>query len=130
VISIAGYPRSKRPSHPRLRYLTAPPHDPERKLVDEVVGHEPHALVILGSRTRRHRTRREFEAYAPLVPAGSYLVVENMVLNDFSVDAGFGPGPHEAVTCLMNLHGEYLADTTVERHALTCNQGGFLRTIS
>jgi cephalosporin hydroxylase len=85
------------------------------------------ALVILGSRTRRHRTRREFEAYAPLVPFGSYLVVENTVLNDVSVDAGFGPGPHEALRRLMNLHGEFLADTTRERHALTCNQGGFRR---
>jgi cephalosporin hydroxylase len=131
VISIAEHQRGERPSHPRLRYLTAPPHDPEaRKRVDEIVGPEPHALVILGSRTRRDRTRREFEAFAPLVPVGSYLVVEHTVLNGFPVDAGFGPGPHEALRRLMNLHGEFLADTTRERHALTFNQGGFLRRIS
>jgi cephalosporin hydroxylase len=116
---------------PDVELHVTPPHDPEaRKLVDEVVGHEPHALVILGSRTGRHRTRREFESFAPLVPVGSYLVVEHTVLNGFPVDAGLGPGPHEALRRLLNLHGEFLADTTRERHALTCNQGGFLRRTS
>jgi cephalosporin hydroxylase len=98
--------------------------------VDEIVGDHPHAVVILGSRTRRERTRREFEAFAPLVPVGSYLIVEHTVLNGFPVDASFGPGPHEALRRLMNLHGDFLPDTTRERHTLTFNQGGFLRRIA
>jgi cephalosporin hydroxylase len=131
VISIADHRRRDLPSHPRIRYLAAPPHEPEaRQLVDEIVGDRPRALVILGSRTRRERTRREFEAFAPLVPVGSYLIIEHTVLNGFPVDASFGPGPHEALRRLLNLHGEFLADTTRERHALTFNQGGFLRRIS
>ncbi|MGH9249135.1 MAG: CmcI family methyltransferase [Acidimicrobiales bacterium] len=130
VISIAHHHRSDLPSHPRIRYLSAPPHTPEaRQLVEEIVGDQPRALVILGSRTRRDRTRREFEAFAPLVPIGSYLVIEHTVLNGFPVDASFGPGPHEALRRILNLHGEFLADTTRERHALTFNQGGFLRRI-
>jgi cephalosporin hydroxylase len=131
VISISEHPRRRRPTHPRLRYLTAAPHKPEaRDQVDRIVGSDPHAVVILGARTRRHRTQREFEAFAPLVPVGSYLIVEHTVLNGFPVDASFGPGPHEALRQLMNLHGEFLADTTRERHALTFNQGGFLRRIA
>jgi cephalosporin hydroxylase/GT2 family glycosyltransferase len=131
VISIAERPRADSPSHSRLRYLTVAPHHSEaRAQVDQIVGRDPHAMVILGSRTRRDRTRREFEAFAPLVPIGSYLIVEHTVLNGFPVDASFGPGPHEALRRLMNLHGEFLADTTRERHALTFNQGGFLRRIS
>ncbi|HET8619427.1 MAG TPA: CmcI family methyltransferase [Acidimicrobiales bacterium] len=131
VISIAERRAADLPTHPRIRYLTAPPHEPAaRHLVDEIVGERPRALVILGTRTRRDRTRREFEAFAPLVPVGSYVIVEHTVLNGFPVDASFGPGPHEALRRLLNLHGEFLADTTRERHALTFNQGGFLRRIS
>jgi cephalosporin hydroxylase/glycosyltransferase involved in cell wall biosynthesis len=130
VISIAEHRGGKLPSHARIRYLTAAPHKPEaRHLVDEIVGDRPRAVVILGSRTRRDRTRREFEAFAHLVPVGSYVIIEHTVLNGFPVDASFGPGPHEALRRLLNLHGEFLADTTRESHALTFNQGGFLRRI-
>jgi cephalosporin hydroxylase len=131
VISISQRPRGGLPVHQRLRYLSVAPHTPEaRDRVCEIVGPEPHVVVILGSRTRRDPTRREFELLAPLVPVGSYVIVEHTVLNGFPVDASFGPGPHEAIRRLMNLHGEFLADTARERHALTFNQGGFLRRIS
>jgi cephalosporin hydroxylase len=130
VISLDQWPR-RRPTHPRLRFLTVAPQEPEAKeQVSAIVGPDPRAVVVLGSRSRRDRTRREFELYAPLVPVGSYVIVEHTVLNGFPVDASFGPGPHEALRRLMNLHGEFLADSTRERHALTFNQGGFLRRIS
>jgi cephalosporin hydroxylase len=131
VISISQHPRKGRPEHPRLRTIAAVPHEPEAlEKVRSIVGDEPRAVVILGSRTRRHRTRREFDAFAPLVPVGSYVVIEHTALNGFPIDASFGPGPHEALRRIMNLHGEFLADTTKERHGLTFNQGGFLRRIS
>ena len=131
VISISPNPGKKRPDHDRVRLLAAVPHDPSTlDQVKAIVGDEPHALAILGSRTKRDRTRREFEAFAPLVPVGSYVVMEHTVLNGFPVDASFGPGPHDALRRLMNLHDEFLADSTRERHALTFNQGGFLRRIS
>jgi cephalosporin hydroxylase len=98
--------------------------------VQDLVGDAPKALVILGSRTKRDRTRREFEAYAPLVPVGSYVVIEHTALNGFPIDASFGPGPHEALRRILNVHGEFVADTERERHALTFNPGGFLKRIS
>jgi cephalosporin hydroxylase len=130
VISIAKHVRRNLPAHSRIQYVTAAPHTPEaRQIVDQIVGDQPRALVILGSRTRRHHTEREFQTFAPLVPVGSYLIIEHTVLNGFPVDASFGSGPHEALRRLMNLHGEFMADTTRERHTLTFNQGGFLRRI-
>ena len=131
VISVGQRQRDDRPTHPRLQYVGAAPQTPDaRERVCRIVGPDPHALVILGSRTRRDPTRREFESFAPLVPVGSYLIIEHTVLNGFPVDASFGPGPHDALRRLMNVHGEFLADSARERHALTFNQGGFLRRIA
>ena len=130
VLSVDPGARSGRPDHPRITYLTGPAHEPG--VVDEVrgiVGSDPHAVVILGTRGRRDRTRREFEAYASMVPVGSYVVVEHTALNGFPIDASFGPGPHEALRRIMNLHGEFLADNEREQHSLTFNPGGFLRRI-
>jgi cephalosporin hydroxylase len=65
-----------------------------------------------------------------MVRVGSYVVLEHTVLNGFPVDASFGPGPHEALRRIMNLHGEFLADSEREKHSLSFNTGGFLRRIS
>ena len=75
------------------------------------------------------RIRREFEAYAPLVRIGSYVVIEHTAMNGFPIDASAGPGPHEALRRIMNVHGEFLADSEREKHGLTFNGGGFLRRI-
>ena len=40
------------------------------------------------------------------------------------VDAAFGPGPHEAVRRILNVHGEFVADTEREKQALTFNPAG------
>ena len=132
VISLAPGRRAGLPEHPRITYVNGEAaHLPG--MVEQVrgmVGPDPRALVILGTRGKRDRTRREFEAYAPLVPVGSYVVIEHTVLNGFPVDASFGEGPHEAMRRIMNLHGEFLADSEREKHGLTFNAGGFLKRIS
>lgn len=132
IVSVAPGRASGLPEHPRISYVTGEAaHKPAMvEQVREIVGSEPHALVILGTRTKRDRTRREFEAYSPLVPVGSYVIIEHTALNGFPIDASFGEGPHEATRRIMNLHGEFLADTEREKHALTFNAGGFLRRIS
>ena len=45
---------------------------------------------------------REFELYAPLVPVGSYVIVEDTIVNGHPVWPGFGPGPMEAVKRIVN----------------------------
>ena len=62
------------------------------------------------ARTRRPRhprqpaeaTRRYFEAYAPLVPVGSYVIVADTIVNGNPVWTGFGPGPKEALQLLSS----------------------------
>ena len=68
-----------------------------------------------------------FEAYAPLVPVGSYVVMENTVLNGRPVAPGFGPGAHEAVTDVLARHRDFVPDVAFERYTLTFNKNGYLR---
>ncbi len=49
---------------------------------------------------------REFQAYAPLVPVGSYVVVADTVVNGHPVWPAFGPGPLEAVKQILAADGE------------------------
>ncbi len=131
VISVDNREVEGRPEHPRISYVQGRAHDDE--VVAEVrsmVAEGERGLVVLGTRGARRRMHREFEVYAPFVPVGSYVVVEYTVLNGYPVDASFGPGPFEAVRRILNTRGDFVADTSRERHGLTFNLGGFLRRIS
>jgi cephalosporin hydroxylase len=87
-------------------------------------------MVILGTPVGAPRIVSEFEALAPLVPVGSYVIVENTIVNGHPVWPGYGPGPAEAVRRIQALHGEFVQDPSWEKHGLTFNPGGFLRRIS
>ncbi|MCU1354165.1 MAG: hypothetical protein JWM05_3374 [Acidimicrobiales bacterium] len=97
--------------------------------VRQIVGESPKALVILGSRGRWQRMMAEFEAYAPMVPVGSYVVMEETVVNGHPVWPGFGAGPFEAVSHTLLTHGEFVADRSLEKFGLTLNPGGYLKRL-
>ena len=86
-------------------------------------------LVVLGSCTDRFKTDLEFKAYEPLVPVGSYVVVTDTVVNGHPVWTGFGPGPAEAVKQILTRHGDFVADTAMEKYSLTFNPNGYLRRV-
>ena len=131
VISIDDEPAADLPHHPRLRYHCGSPHAPESvDAVRGIVGDAPNALVVLGSCTDRASMAREFEAYAPLVPVGSYVVVADTVVNGHPVWPAFGPGPAEAVKQVLTRHGEFAVDPLMEKYSLTFNPSGFLRRVS
>jgi cephalosporin hydroxylase len=72
----------------------------------------------------------EFEAYAPLVRVGSYVIVENTIVNGHPVWPGYGPGPLEAVRRILGHHGSFVQDASWEKYGLTFNPGGFLRRVT
>jgi cephalosporin hydroxylase len=130
VVSV-GNDELARPEHARVDYVVAPPHEPAAaEAVRAIVGDDPNALVLLGSRNGTPRLVNEFEMYAPLVRIGSYVIVENTIVNGHPVWPGYGPGPAEALRRILPEHGEFVQDTAWEKHALTFNPGGFLRRIS
>jgi cephalosporin hydroxylase len=93
--------------------------------VAELIGSDG-ALVFIGLGAVQ-RVIAAFEAYAPFVPVGSYVVVENTIVNGRPVASGFGPGPHEAVNNLLGLHKEFVAVVALERYTVTFNKNGYLR---
>jgi cephalosporin hydroxylase/glycosyltransferase involved in cell wall biosynthesis len=130
VVAVGRNELSGRPDHPRLTHLFGPPEDPS--VAERVVALAPDpaaALVIVGL-GEDTRVVAAFERYAPLVPVGSYVVVENTVVNGRPVASGFGPGPHEAVVAILGRRGDFVPDPVGERYTVTFNRGGFLRRIA
>ena len=64
-----------------------------------------------------------------LVPVGSYVVIADTIVNGHPVWPEFGDGPAESVKQILNLHGEFVADPTMEKYSLTFNPGGFLKRV-
>jgi cephalosporin hydroxylase len=122
-----GAPPDKLPRHPRITHIVGDATAAETITeVRELVGQPPRALVLFGL-AGRDRLQRMWEAYAPLVPVGSYVVFEETVTNGNPVWSGMGPGPREAVKDIVQGSSEFVPDTTMEKLGLTFNPGGFLR---
>ena len=85
---------------------------------------------VIGTKGARKRTILEFEAFKPFVRTGSYIVVENTILNGNPVWASFGMGPHEAVRQLMVDHRDFTPDISIDkRYPAGFNPGGWLKRV-
>ena len=128
VVTVGERLPADRPEHPRIEWVTTKPHLAEGfDAVRAITGTEPRAMVILGERARHRRTVAAFNGYHGLVPVGSYVVVENTVVNGNPVWTGFGPGPNEAVAEILAGHPDFTADRSRERGLVSLNRGGYLR---
>ena len=87
-------------------------------------------LVILDSDHARDHVRAELDTYWSVVTPGSYLIVQDGVVNGHPVDPDHGPGPFEAVAEFLEANpGKFAVDTDRERMLFTFNPSGFLRRI-
>jgi cephalosporin hydroxylase len=130
VLSIDRQLAEDLPQHPRITYLEGNAHESKVVLhVKETVGPDSPALVILGSTGSHLRMIHEFEAFHELVPVGSYVVVEETIVNGHPVWPGFGPGPFEATKRILAGHGNFASDPKMEKFALTFNPTGFLKRL-
>jgi len=118
------------PEHPRLTYLTGSSTDPT--IVEKIAGMIPQGsavLVILDSDHSRDHVAAELAAYAPLVPVGSYLIVEDTNVNGHPAAPDFGPGPMEAVWDFLATDPGFEVDAHCERYFITQNPSGYLRRV-
>ena len=129
IVSIDVEPlREDYPQHPRITYLGGRSStDPD--VVAEVAqraGGRP-MLVILDSDHSQAHVEAELDAYAPLVPVGCYVVVEDSNIGQIRKD--LMPGPLQAVETFLAKTDEFEIDREREKFLLTFNPSGFLRRV-
>lgn len=86
-------------------------------------------LVLLDSLHTRDHVLAELEAYGPLVPVGSYLVVQDSNINYHPVKGDPGPGPWEAVHDFLPRHPEFEIDRSREKFLMTFSPDGYLKKV-
>jgi cephalosporin hydroxylase len=127
VVSIDIEPeRDDYPRHPRITYL-AGRGSTDTGVLEEVrtrAGGRP-TLVILDSDHSQAYVEAELEAYAPLVPIGCYLIVEDSNIGRVRKD--LMPGPYEAVESFLGRTDDFEIDREREKFLITFNPNGYLR---
>jgi cephalosporin hydroxylase/SAM-dependent methyltransferase len=127
VLSIGDHSLGDLPAHPRIRYLRGDPVAADTAVqARTVVGDRPNAMVILCAARSTHMIAA-FRLFAPLVPVGSYVVIEDTVIDGAGAWPGFDRGPWAAVRVIAD-EGEFVPDTRRE-HGLTFNHEGFLKRV-
>ena len=129
VVSIDIEPeREDYPAHPRITYLAG------RSSTDAGVVAEAReraagrrVLVVLDSDHSQAHVEAELEAYAPLVPVGCYLIVEDSNIGQIRKD--LLPGPLEAVEAFLKRSTEFEIDREREKFLVTFNPNGYLRRV-
>jgi cephalosporin hydroxylase len=127
VITIDVEPRPGRPVHPRIEYVVASSTAPSTLSYVGGAASGKRVMVILDSDHRAAHVYDELVAYAPMVTAGCYLVVEDTSINGHPVLPGFGPGPMEALERFLAENDAFEIDRRCERFLMTLNPKGYLR---
>jgi cephalosporin hydroxylase len=129
VVSIDIEPlRDDYPEHPRITYLGG------RSSTDPGVLEEVRTraaggrtLVVLDSDHSQEHVEAELEAYAPLVPVGGYVIVEDSNIGRIRED--LLPGPLQAIERFLAGTDEFEIDREREKFLITFNPSGYLRRI-
>jgi cephalosporin hydroxylase len=129
IVSVDIEPlRDDYPEHPRITYLGGRSStDPE--VVAEITARADGrpTLVVLDSDHSQAHVEAELAAYAPIVPVGCYLVVEDSNIGQIRKD--LMPGPLQAVEAFLARTDEFVVDREREKFLITFNPSGYLRRV-
>lgn len=129
VVSIDIEPvRDDYPAHPRITYLGGRSStDPD--VVAEVRrrAEGKRTLVVLDSDHSQRHVEAELGEYAPLVPVGCYVIVEDSNIGQIRKD--LLPGPLEAIRAFLDRTDEFEIDREREKFLITQNPSGYLRRV-
>ena len=120
--------RDEYPAHPRITYLAGRSStDPDvLEEVRERVGGRRTMIVLDSDHSQRH-VDAELEAYAPLVPLGCYLIVEDSNIGQIRPD--LMPGPLQSIETFLAARSDFAIDREREKFLLTFNPSGYLKRV-
>ena len=126
VVTIDVEEQPGRPEHPRITYLAGSSTDPDVfARVGELLG-DRKPLIVLDSSHRRGHVRDELRLWSPLVPVGSYIVVEDTHAGGHPVTTRIGRGPWAAVKDFLRETDDFVVDESMHKFFLTFNPRGYL----
>lgn len=119
--------------HPRITYVQSSSTDPAiiRRVANRIreIGARK-ILIMLDSDHSEQHVRQELEVYAPLVPVGSFIHVQDGCIDELRCLQDGRPGPVPAVKSFLNDHPQFIRDTGVElRYVMTAHPYGWLRRV-
>ena len=130
VVSIDVEPaRDDYPVHPRITYLAGRSStDPAvvADVAERAAGRS--ILVVLDSDHSQAHVEAELDAYAPLVPVGCYVIVEDSNIGLIRKD--LLPGPLEAAEAFLSRTDDFEIDREREKFLITFNPSGYLRRVA
>ena len=129
IVSVDIEPlREDYPEHPRITYLGGRSStDPEVVAEIRARAEGRPTLVVLDSDHSQAHVEAELSAYAPIVPVGCYVIVEDSNIGQIRKD--LMPGPLQAVEVFLARTDEFVVDRDRERFLMTLNPGGYLRRV-
>jgi len=120
-----------RPQHPRITHLLGS--STASNIVEQVknrVAGKQTVLVILDSDHSKAHVDEEMRIYNEFVTVGSYLIVEDSIVNGHPVRPEFGPGPMESLEEFLKTNVHFTIDKNREKFFMTQNVNGYLKRIS
>jgi cephalosporin hydroxylase len=129
VLSIDIEPaRGDYPQHPRITYLAGRSStDPEVLAEVRARAEGRRTLIVLDSDHSQSHVEAELAAYAPFVPVGCYMIVEDSNIGQIRKD--LMPGPLQAVDAFLARTDEFEIDREREKFLITFNPSGYLRRV-
>jgi cephalosporin hydroxylase len=88
-----------------------------------------HVIAILDADHSRDGVLAELRAIAPMVTVGSYVIVEDTIVNGHPTFPSHGPGPWEAVQDFLKEADNFELDRGCQKFLLTYNLDGWLKKI-
>jgi cephalosporin hydroxylase len=132
VISIDCAPLGTIP-HPRITYVLGSSVDPD--IVSTVAGRArsigaQKIFIMLDSDHTPGHVLQELSSYAPLVPVGSYIHVQDGCLDELPIYRRYAPGPLAAVKAFLRNNSSFIRDLEPERrYVMTAHPYGWLKRV-
>lgn len=117
-------------SHPRVTYLLGSSVAPKilEQVASTVAATSGPIMVLLDSDHSETHVRRALDSYHRFVTPGSFLLVQDGIIDTLPVFAPGRPGPLPAIEAFLRVHPEFEVDTErCTRFLITHSPRGWLR---